>query len=190
MTSIEELIEIVKKDKKFRLKHSLGVMHTATEMAEIHGEDVEKMKVAGLLHDYAKKHSNQELRDFVIEFNISLDPMLVETSDLCHGPVGAELIKRDFNIYDEEILNAIRYHTFTDRNMTQFDYILYLADIIEPNRKIFHGFHKLKKLAYTDLEEAMIYALSKSIKHIIDKGEKVYEESVLLRNILLDKESD
>ncbi|MDM8534141.1 bis(5'-nucleosyl)-tetraphosphatase (symmetrical) YqeK [Clostridiaceae bacterium HSG29] len=186
MRDINMIIEELKSNDKFRYKHSIGVMETAMELAEIHGEDVEKIKIAGFLHDYAKMYSNKKLREYVKEYNLDLDPMLIYTKDLCHGPVGAELIKERFNVTDEIILNSIRYHTFADRNMSKFDMILYLADLIEPNRKIFSGYHKIKKLAYTDVEAAMVVALDKSIKYIIEKGEKLYIESVELRNRLLD----
>ncbi|MEA1974429.1 MAG: bis(5'-nucleosyl)-tetraphosphatase (symmetrical) YqeK [Bacillota bacterium] len=187
MKNINDIIDELRTNEKFRFKHSFGVMETAIELAKIHGEDIEKIKIAGFLHDYAKMYSNKELREFVTEFNLELDPMIINIKDLSHGPVGAELIKIKYGITDEVILNAIRYHTFTDRSMSKFDFILYLADIIEPNRKIFHGYHKIKKLAYIDLDEAMILALDKSLKYIIEKGEKIYCESIVLRNNLLDK---
>jgi len=187
MYNIEKIIEELKKDNQFRLKHSIGVMETAIELCKLYDEDIERMKVAAFLHDYAKKYSNQALRSMVKKFNLDLDPMIVEIKDLCHGPVGAELIKREFGIDDEIILNAIRYHTFADRNMTSFDMILYLADIIEPNRRKFKGYYKIKELVYKDLEEGMIAALDKSIGYIIKKNERIYLESVILRNRLLSR---
>lgn len=186
MYNIDKIIEQLSKNPKFRYKHSMGVMDTALELAELYDEDIERMKVAAFLHDYAKMNSNEQLRKYVHDFNLELEPFLIDTKDLCHGPVGAELIKRDFNIHDEVILNAIRYHTFADRNMSRFDMILYLADLIEPNRRKFKGYHKIKKLVYTDLEAGMIAALDKSINYIIKKGEKIYCESIILRNRLLD----
>jgi predicted HD superfamily hydrolase involved in NAD metabolism len=187
MKNIDIIIKELESNEKFRYQHSFGVMETAIELAEIHGENVEKIKIAAFLHDYAKMYTDKELREFVTKFNLNLDPMIVNTKDLCHGPVGAELIKIEFDITDEIILNAIRYHTFADRSMSNFDFILYLADIIEPNRKIFSGYHKIKKLAYSNLNEAMIEALDKSIKYIIENNEKIYCESIFLRNNLLDK---
>lgn len=187
MYNIEKIIEELKNNNRFRFKHSIGVMETAIELCELYNEDVERMKVAAFLHDYAKMYSNHKLREMVKEFNLDLAPMIVEIKDLCHGPVGAELIKREFGIDDEIILNAIRYHTFADSQMTRFDMILYLADLIEPNRRQFKGYHKIKELVYKDLEEGMIAALNKSIEYIIKKNEKLYVESVILRNRLLDR---
>jgi predicted HD superfamily hydrolase involved in NAD metabolism len=188
MYNIEKIIEELKNKDKFRFKHSIGVMETALELSELYDADVERMKVAAFLHDYAKTYSNNELRNLVKEFNLDLEPMIVEIKDLCHGPVGAELIKREFGIDDEIILNAIRFHTFADRSMSKFDMILYLADLIEPNRRKFKGYQKIKKLVYKDLEEGMIAALNKSIEYIIKKNEQIYLESIILRNRLLDKQ--
>lgn len=188
MTKYDKILNKLKKIDKYRYKHSMGVMDTAVKLCKIYNEDIEKMKIAAILHDYAKIYSNAKLRNYVKEFNLDLDDIIINTKDLAHGPVGAELIKTRFNIKDEQILNAIRYHTFTNRDMTDFDIILYLADMIEPNRGDFKDKNKIKYLCFNKkLKKAMVVALNRSLKYIIDKNEKIYIESIILRNKLIDK---
>ena len=55
--NIEKIIEELKNNDEFRFKHSIGVMETAIELSELYDADVERMKVAAFLHDYAKMYS-------------------------------------------------------------------------------------------------------------------------------------
>lgn len=188
MSRYKKILNELKQIDKYRYKHSIGVMDTAVKLCKIYNEDIEKMKIAAILHDYAKIYSNEKLRELVAKFNLNLDDIIINTKDLAHGPVAAELIKNRFNIKDKKILNAIRYHTFTNRNMTDFDIILYLADMIEPNRANFKDKNKIRHLCFNkQLKKAMVVALNRSLKYIIDKNEKIYIESVILRNKLIDQ---
>ena len=53
---------------------------------------------------------------------------------IIHSFLGAEIAKQRYGIDDEEILNAIRFHTTGRANMTMLDKVIYLADYIEPMR--------------------------------------------------------
>ena len=63
-----------------------------------------------------------------------------------HGPVAALFMERDYRITDSDILNAVRYHTTGRRNMTRLEMIIYVSDIIEPNRK-FDGIEELREMS-------------------------------------------
>ena len=77
--------------------------------------------------------------------------------DLTHPFLGAEVAKREYGVEDEEILEAIRWHTTGKPDMTVLDKIIFIADYIEPNRKKFDGLETARKLAYEDLDKAMKY---------------------------------
>ena len=49
-----------------RLTHCLGVEKAARDLAKRYGADEEQAGLAGLLHDYAKKLSDQEFLDLKI----------------------------------------------------------------------------------------------------------------------------
>lgn len=109
--SREEILEKVSAlMSKKRFKHVLGVEKKAIELAELYGEDTEKVSLAALLHDYAKEQAEAEMLDLIISENMDLD-LTQYGSAIWHGPVGAILARREFGIEDEEILNAITNHT-------------------------------------------------------------------------------
>ena len=65
-----------------------------------------------------------------------LDDRLLEwDAEILHGPVGAWIAEKEFGVTDEDILNAIRYHTTGRAEMCKLEKIIFIADMIEPNRK-------------------------------------------------------
>lgn len=111
-----------------RLTHCLGVERAAIELAERFGFDSEKAGLAGLLHDYAKKLSDQEFLDLIDRYQ--LDPDLKNWgNNVWHGMVGIYKIQEDLDLNDSEILRAIEIHTVGAGQMTDLDKVIYVADI-------------------------------------------------------------
>ena len=89
-----------------RLTHCLGVERAAIELAQRFGVDTEKAGLAGLLHDYAKKLSDQEFLGLIDRYQ--LDPDLKNWgNNVWHGMVGIYKIQEDLDLHDPEILRAI-----------------------------------------------------------------------------------
>ena len=111
-----------------RLTHCLGVERAAIELAQRFGVDVEKAGLAGLLHDYAKKLSDQEFLNLIDRYQ--LDPDLKNWgNNVWHGMVGIYKIQEDLNLQDSEILRAIEIHTVGAGQMTDLDKVIYVADL-------------------------------------------------------------
>lgn len=169
-----------------RYKHTLGVVETAIKLAEYYGGDIEKTFLAALYHDYAKSYSDQEIMDAARQYQLTLDETMIHVPSLAHGFIAAAEIEHELGIKDVEVLDAMRYHTIGRLNMTQIDKIIYLADAIEPGRE-FPGVEKLRKIAYKDLDGALIEAIGITISYVILSGnnELVHPNSVELRNQLI-----
>lgn len=95
---------------------------------------------------------------------------------LMHAKTGAALARDLFNISDR-VYSAIRWHTTGKPDMTLLEKIIYMADYIEPNRD-FPGVDKLRKLAYEDLDAAMVLGLKMSLEDIRSYGAEPYEVTV------------
>ena len=146
-----------------RYLHSIGVMDTAVELAHQFGADVEKCRIAGLLHDCAKKLSVSEMLDAIKQADVELYPGEADYPQLLHAPAGRALAMTEYGVDDEEILSAIRCHTVGSKNMSLIDTIIFVADFIEPNRKPFDGLERVRQAARTDL-----YAAAKLCKRLTD----------------------
>ena len=168
-----------------RLKHSLNVSKCAVKLSEIYKCDSQKAEIAGLLHDCAKYFTNEQIQNCTRKFNIELDSLEVNNTALSHSIIGAYVVKEEFNIDDEEIINAIKYHTTGRENMSLLEKIIYIADLIEEGRK-FPGVDELRELTFSGrLEEALILSFNNTIKFVIDNGQLIHPRTVSARNYIL-----
>lgn len=185
MEMIEEwMYEKLKKDiGEDRFIHSLGVMETSIELARIYNVDKEKAALAGLLHDCAKFSDKRIVLKMASDFGIILDNVMKYNDKLIHGPLGAEIARKFYYVTDDQVLNAIKYHTTGKENMNLLERIVFIADYIEPNRK-FEGVEKIRELAFQDLNNSIINAIDNTIKYVIDGGNLLHLDTVKARNYL------
>ena len=159
-----------------RLRHCLGVEKAARELAERFGLDVEKAGLAGLLHDYAKKVSDEEFLGLIDKYQ--LDPDLKNWgNNVWHGMVGIYKIQEDLGIKDAEILRAIEVHTVGSSTMSELDKVVYVADYIEHNRN-FPGVDKARELAQQSLNQAVAYETARTVEHLAHKGMPIYPRTL------------
>ena len=169
-----------------RYIHTIGVMETAISLAKSYGEDPKKAETAAILHDIAKYADVEWMKGIVTEQQ--LDPRLLDwNAEILHGPVGAWIAKTEFKIDDEEILNSIRFHTTGRANMTNFEKIIYVADMIEPNRK-FDGVEQLRTLSKTNLDEAFRACVMHTLSFLIASEQAIYPVSIECYNSLTREE--
>ena len=159
-----------------RLQHCLGVEKAARELAERFGLDVEKAGLAGLLHDYAKKVSDEDFLALIDKYQ--LDPDLKKWgNNVWHGMVGIYKIQEDLGIEDAEILRAIEIHTVGSSTMSELDKVVYVADYIEHNRD-FPGVDKARELAQRSLNQAVAYETARTVEHLAHKGMPIYPQTL------------
>ena len=167
-----------------RLRHCLGVEKAARELAERFGLDVEKAGLAGLLHDYAKKVSDEEFLDLIDKYQ--LDPELKNWgNNVWHGMVGIYKIREDLGIKDAEILRAIEIHTVGSSTMSELDKVVYVADYIEHNRD-FPGVDKARELAQQSLNLAVAYETARTVEHLAHKGMPIYPQTLETYNAFVE----
>ena len=152
--------EEIKKELKIELGeklylHSIAVMEEAEKLAAVYGCDEKSAKIAGLLHDCGKGRCKDNLK---------------------HAKKSAELARIKFGVEDDDIINAIMYHTTGRVNMSLLEKIIYIADKIEPGRH-YPGLVDIRKEARVNLDEAIIKSLESTIEYVKN------------RNLLLDMES-
>ena len=183
----QQALEIVRKQMhEKRYIHTIGVMETAIELAEIYGADVKKAELAAIFHDYAKCRPIAEMEQIIKEQNMPQD-LLEHNKELWHAPVGAYLVEKEVGITDHEILQAITYHTSGHENMTLLDTIIYVADYIEPGRK-FSGVEDVRVLARTNLRAALLQAVKNTIGFLMKKDQTIYPLTFYTYNALLKEE--
>lgn len=170
--NFEEKLKVMLNPERFT--HSLGVRDTARELARLYRADEEKASIAGLLHDNAKNMDNQYQR--CVELEAEIDNTEINNPVLLHAKLGAETAKCIFGITDDEIINAIRWHTVGRENMSLLEKIVFTADLVEPGR-IFPDAEYLRRLAYTDLDKAVYECVKATITINLKRGVSIHSNA-------------
>ena len=168
VTEITDILEIRLSKKRFQ--HSLNVAEEAGKLADKFGyPDRDKAYVTGLLHDICKEIPKEEQLEMVKKSKLNVSEVELCTSPLFHAVAGAWYAENVLNIHDDDMLNAVRYHTVGRAGMSRLEEIIYLADLISADRN-YKDVNKMRKLAYQSLEKAMLEALKFSVTDVVAKG--------------------
>jgi len=160
-----------------RFVHTLGTVEASEKLAATYGADVNKARWAALLHDCAKEYSSYKKHALCDLWAITLDDVLLESIDITHSLLGAEIAKRDFHINDEEILQAIRYHTTGHKHMSLLDKVVMLADYIEPYRVDYEPLNEMRRLAHLDIDKALIVGIKSTNRELKESGRSIHRWS-------------
>lgn len=171
--------------KEERYRHILGVVNTSLSLCDKYGIDHEKAELAALFHDYAKSYSFEENCRFLELRGIDLDRVQERSPQLLHSKVGAVIAKEKYGIEDEDILNAIRYHTTGRSGMSDLEVLIALADYIEPGRS-YEGVQKIRECEEeSGMEAALLQALNNTISYLLKNGQLIHLDTIDARNDLM-----
>jgi len=141
-----------------RFEHTKRVIDLAVEMAKKFGISEYKTALAALLHDYCK------------------DPEGGVYNDVNHGAMAADAVSAEFGINDEDVLNAIRYHTTGRAGMSRLERVIFLADTVEPGRT-YNSITQLRDTCLDDLDRGTYTVLVELKKYLKQKGLKVSKDT-------------
>lgn len=182
----EDIIESVRSQMpERRWIHTLGVMETSVKLAERFGADPVKAELAAILHDVCKYWRVDEQARMIRENGLPLD-LLDYDKELWHAHAGAWVALERYGVRDEEVLDAIRYHTSGRARMTLLDKVVCLADYMEPGRD-FPGVHNIREIAEYSLEKALLAGFDGTIRFLLDKGKRIYPLTLAARNGLIEE---
>ena len=165
-----------------RIAHVQGTEAEAARLARRWGADEEKARRAAILHDCTKYLDMEEQLQLCAKYGIVLDELEQTAVKLLHAKTGA-CVARDVYGADDDIFEAIYWHTTGKADMSLLEKILYIADYMEPNRD-FPGVERLRTLAYQDLDAAVLAGCEMSIREMADRGLPVHANTVRARDWL------
>ena len=166
--------------KAKRVGHVLGTAETAVKLAKKYGADPHKAEIAGLLHDCTKKLSMEEQLALCEKYHIALDELERQALKLLHAKTGAALARDVFGV-DDEIYNAILWHTTGKPDMTVLEKVIYLADFIEPTRD-FPGVDALRKVVWEDIDCGLLMGLEMTVEEMKEMGNPIHVNTLAARD--------
>ncbi|HPV55220.1 MAG TPA: bis(5'-nucleosyl)-tetraphosphatase (symmetrical) YqeK [Bacilli bacterium] len=161
MIKIDKITEQLKKrlneKDDDRYLHSLRTVEMAERIVFKNkiAIDLEKVKLTALIHDYCKNVSKDEFLEIIKKYNLDLDFYKKTNFKIWHALLAPYIIEVELGIKDQEILNAVKYHTTGYNEMSDLDFIIYLADLTEDERP-YPEASLLRALAYQDYKKAAV----------------------------------
>lgn len=183
--TFDEYKNIIKvKMGKKRYTHSINVAKAAQQLAIRYGGNIEKAMIAGILHDITKEMPfDQQLQ--IIESNgIILNNVQSFSPKTWHAISGSVVIEKEIGIADEDILNAVKYHTSGRANMSLLEKIIFVADFIGEERD-YKGVDVMRSKAKKSLEEAMLYGVTFTIRDLAERQCAIDMNTLALYNELI-----
>ena len=159
-------------------------------MSQRFGVDERNASQAGLLHDCAKNCSLERMLELMRRGGEEPDDIMKHSRALLHAPAGAVLAHLEYGECDMDVLHAIRWHTTGCAQMNALDKIIYLADMIEPNRKPYPGLEALRQKCTEDLDAAMRLALEQSQSYVREKNSQLHPDTQSALEALLGKKEE
>lgn len=156
-----------------RYEHTIGVANTAFQLAitaKLDSDFGYRAKQAGLLHDCAKYLTDKEMLYACHKYEIALTEVERENPALIHGKLGAYFAKNIYGVTDKGILSAIYWHTTGKPAMSLLEKIIFVADFIEPGRKMKychpHSLEKIRKMSFMDIECGFRMVLESKLEYL------------------------
>lgn len=157
--SEEEIKELLRgRMNSHRYEHSLNVAERAVFLAEKNGADVEKARFAGLVHDICKGIPTEEQRAIIEKAGIALDEDTEKSPALWHSIAGSVYIGEELSVTDEDVINAVRYHTSGRGGMSLLEKVVYMADLTSADRN-YPDADYVRELTDENLDEGLAYGV-------------------------------
>ncbi len=182
-----------------RWKHIFSTEEEALCLADIFGlsaGEKEKLRRAAVLHDITKYYTKDEHLSCLSELGITPDIDTLASEKTLHQMSGAYLARKLHpDIVDDDVFDAIRYHTTGKENMTLITKLMYLSDFIEPTRT-FPDCVKLRALFYDNIEkgdklrvldEIMLISFDMTIADLKENGFPIHSDTEKGRDYIFKK---
>ena len=176
----------MRRSKPKRYEHTLGVAHTAEQMALVYGVDPFEARVAGILHDWDKVLDAKGQIELALSLGIDLGVDIDLVQPLLHGMTAAAHLPERYPDLPRAIWQAIKRHTMGHADMTPLDMVLFVADGIEPGRRDVPAIRDVRDMvdARAPLEDVYWTSFYHGVSYVIETERYLYPGTLDIYNKL------
>jgi predicted HD superfamily hydrolase involved in NAD metabolism len=161
-----------------KVSHCVFTAEYLSSFAATLGIPHDEAVTAGLLHDFCRNLDKGDMLEQARGFRIPISESQLEKPVLLHGPVAAEICRREYGISDE-VYEAIYWHTTGCPGLGILGQALYLADFAEPTRRFPEAAEARELLRKQGFEHALIYVVEMELlfsqdKQVIDPNTEAF----------------
>ena len=178
----KDLLDTRMKDNRKRFQHSLGVASTALALARVYGVDEFEAAAAGLIHDWDKVLTDDELVARALHYGIKISGSPSAAKPLLHGPVAAYELPQLFPELPSAVFQAVDRHTVGACDMTPLDMVVFVADAIEPNRHGDYAIALRDMVGKSSLDDLFFSCFAQGLVYVIQSGRYLYPTAIQIYN--------
>jgi predicted HD superfamily hydrolase involved in NAD metabolism len=168
--------------------HIYRVRDVALELAAPHNIDLQQAELGALAHDVCRAVPGEDLIRMASELDVPVSDVEQDFPLLLHGPVGAELLRKEEDLNDDILYEAVRWHSTAHASLDPLGKLVFLADKLDPQKAVVYSYQgKLHDMALESLDLALLEFLSREMAKRIEGGGTVHPASVDARNSLILK---
>jgi predicted HD superfamily hydrolase involved in NAD metabolism len=168
--------------------HIYRVRDVALELAAPHNIDLQQTELGALAHDLCRAVPGEDLIRMASELDVPVSDVEQDFPLLLHGPVGAELLRKEEDLNDDILYEAVRWHSTAHASLDPLGKLVFLADKLDPQKAVVYSYQgKLRDMALESLDLALLEFLSREMAKRIEGGGTVHPASVDARNSLILK---
>lgn len=182
LARMRDLLDVRMAGHPRRHTHSLGVARTARQLAQAYGVDSFLAEAAGLIHDWDKVLTNDELLARAVQYSIPVVGSAADAVAVLHGPVAAVELPNLFKELPADVFQAVARHTSAAVDMTPLDMVVFIADAIEPQRKGDYADALREQVGKVPLERLFFSCFSQGIVYVISTGRYLYPTALDIYN--------
>lgn len=167
--------------------HIARAQDVARELAPYHQVSPEQAALGILAHDVARALPGAELLHCAAQFGLPVGLVDRRAPVLLHGPVGAEILRREEGLTAAAALyQAVYWHTTAHPALDKLGKVVFLADKLDPNKGKKYPYQpRLRELARENLDAAILEFLTRQLVDLAGRGLMVHPMLVKTRNALL-----
>ena len=169
-----------------RLYHSICVAEKAKHLAEKYGSDTEKAYTTGLVHDIMKNESVEKMLEMIENDGQLLTDSEKAITVTLHSIAGEIYLRKELGVNDEEVLSAVRWHTTGKEDMSLFEKIIYVADLVSDDRE-YPDVNEVRQLAEENLDKTLLRGLSFTIEDNAKKYKLIHTDTVKAYNYYAER---
>lgn len=168
MNEFEKTIEniYIKYHKEKTYQHVFNVAKNACLLAKQYHVDIDKVKIASLLHDISAIISADKMYEIAEKRQLWIDPAEEKYHFLLHQRISKIIAEEYFHIKDKDILSSIECHTTLKKEANDYDKIVFLADKLSWDQEGIPPYYKeLKQAVNHSLDEGCYCYLQYQFDH-------------------------
>ena len=166
-------------------QHINRVVKISDSLALAHNLERARTAMCAEAHDLCRAMKGEDLLQKAKDLRISITPLDERFPLLLHGPVAAELLKRE-GLNDDDVYQGIYYHTTACAGMSDVAKVVFLADKLDPKKQNKYSYQKdLKDTAIKNLDAAVLMFLNNERDQFIENEQIIHPLSLQARAALL-----